>query len=141
MRQLFIAAALACSFQLSAQDEPGADLDAYFPQQITAKELKLACAASALTSTGRERRRYCSGFVSGVEEGLRVLQQQVGVAGLPGLCVPPQTSSRAFRDAYTSYAGRKGVDLGRPAALVVLEALGVAFPCPGTTPAPTASGQ
>ncbi len=133
MRTLLVAAALACSLQVAAQEQPE-DTDGYFPQQITAKELKLLCAASGLTSTGRERRRYCSGFVSGVEEGVRLLDRQQTGSGRPSLCIPPGTTSGAFGSAYIKYASRKDVDLERPAALVVLEALRATFPCPGAAP-------
>lgn len=130
MRTLFVATALVCSFQLSAQEQTP-DTDGYFPQQITAKELKILCAASALTSTGRERRRYCSGFVSGVEEGVRLLERQQTGSTRPSLCIPPGTTSRAFGNAYIKYVSRRDVNLDRPAALVVLEALQATFPCPG----------
>ena len=41
------------------------------PQQLSARGLLKACASSAMTGPGRERRRYCDGFVSGVEEAIR----------------------------------------------------------------------
>ena len=41
------------------------DADVVFPQRLSARELLYACNSSALTQMGRERRRYCAGFISG----------------------------------------------------------------------------
>ena len=46
----------------------------YFPKKLTAHQLLNLCAASSLTSGGRNRKRFCTGFVSGVEETLRLLR-------------------------------------------------------------------
>ena len=47
------------------------DMEARYPQQMSARNLLVTCASSSVTRIGRERRRYCAGFVSGVEEGVR----------------------------------------------------------------------
>ena len=104
--------------------------DRYFPQQMTAKELLRACASSSLTKRGRERQRYCHGFVSGVEEGVRLAQSRHRSDRSLALCVPPARTAREFADVYMRFAGRKGVDLDKPAALVVVEALRDAYACP-----------
>jgi hypothetical protein len=110
--------------------EPTVETDIYFPQRMTAKELLLACSSSTLTSTGRQRQRYCYGFVSGVEESLRLVGRETGRR----LCVPAQKSSRELAGAYIRYAARKNIDLGKPAAMVVVEALEAAFPCATSIP-------
>jgi hypothetical protein len=98
-----------------------------FPQRMTAKDLMLACASSSLTDVGRQRRRYCAGFVSGVEEGARILRaQQVSAAAI---CLPPRTSDSVLASAYTRYASKGGRELERPAAELVLEALSATYPC------------
>lgn len=89
------------------------------------------CASSALTAKGRSQRRYCDGFVSGVEEGMRLhkfahpANSDVDVA----FCVPAGTSSRALSEAFVRHATTKDVDLEQPAAAVVLEALQKRFAC------------
>jgi hypothetical protein len=102
-------------------DEPAA----VHPQQLSARDLLQACASSALTATGRERRRYCDGFVSGVEEGIRLGVQAPGM----NICVPPDISSRRLSEAYIRYAADHRNDLGRPAAVVVMDALRETYSC------------
>ncbi len=99
--------------------------DSYFPQQMTASDLKRACASSAITRTGRERRRYCRGFVSGVEEALRQFERQSGLT----VCITPGTSARTLAEAYLRYAAGKGFDPTLPAAASVVKGLRLAFPC------------
>lgn len=119
------ASLLACA--VSAQDQAGDNLN-YFPQQLSARDLLVHCASSSLTDRGRERQRYCAGFVSGVEEATRLLGTS---AGPPvRLCIPDRATARQFREAFVRHAGRRGADLERPAALVVVEALREAYPCP-----------
>jgi hypothetical protein len=101
-----------------------------FPQQISASELKFFCASSSLTGKGRLRRRYCEGFISGVEEGLRISQLQNASAAPALMCVPNGTSSRQMSEVFIRYASRKGVVLEQPAAAVVIEALRDAYACP-----------
>ena len=97
------------------------------PQQMSANDLLTACASSSLTDLGRRRREYCSGFVSGVEEGVRILQAQKNIEA--SVCAPKDVSAQALADVYRRYAARHRQQLDRPAAAVVLEALSKAFPC------------
>jgi hypothetical protein len=97
--------------------------ESFFPQQLTARELLTHCVSSSLTRRGREQQRYCRGFVSGVEEALRL-------STAAPLCVPPGEAARNIADAYIRYAGRRTTDLEKPAALIVVEALEDAYPCP-----------
>lgn len=101
------------------------------PQQMSARDLLLTCSASKLTSPGRERRRYCDGFVSGVEEGARIGSGQPGAR--PDICAPAEVTARRLAEAYVLYAADHRNDLERPAAAVVLDALREAYPCsPGS---------
>ena len=99
-----------------------------FPQRLTAHNLLTYCASSSLTELGRTRQRYCLGFISGVEETVRLplLSSQPFAQNI---CVPKGVSSRNLARAYTKYAGRKDSNLERPAAKVVVEALANAYPC------------
>lgn len=106
-----------------------ADSAVVYPQQMSAKDLLQTCAASKLTGVGRERRRYCYGFVSGVEEGARLLVGQSGLA--PSVCAPAEITARSLADIFVHYAAGHGSDLSRPAAGVVLNALSAAYPCGG----------
>ncbi len=104
-----------------------ADSAVVYPQQMSARDLLQTCAASKLTGLGRERRRYCDGFVSGVEEGARLL---IGQSGLrPSVCAPANITARSLADTFVKYAAGHGSDLSRPAAGVVLDALSAAYPC------------
>ena len=98
----------------------------FFPQKMTAKDLMFACASSYMTSKGRQRQKYCSGFISGVEESTRLLK---GLTIEPKICLPKGRTASQYTDIYTTYASRKTTDLSKPAALVVLEAFQDAFPC------------
>ncbi len=128
MKPLVLCIGLLTAINVSAQESPGKSED-YFPQQLSAKDLLYACASSALTSRGRERRRYCSGFISGVEEALRLLAQQSTSAEIEKPCLTKGMTARQYTDIYAKYAHQKSIDLDRPAALVVIEALQAAFPC------------
>jgi hypothetical protein len=101
----------------------------YFPQKLTAQQLLYYCASSALSSSGRNRQNYCSGFVSGVEESVRLLDTDGHAGNKKFICTPEGKLASDFREVYIRYASRKGTDLSRPAALVVLEALEAAYPC------------
>ena len=73
-----IFAFLVVIFPLVAAGEPQPEtMEPQFPQQQTAGDLLKACASSRLSNAGRERRRYCAGFVSGVEEANRLRQKSV----------------------------------------------------------------
>ena len=117
---LVLAASLA---QAAQPDESGT----WLPQKLTAQDLLYACAASSLTSQGRERQHYCRGFISGVEETIRYsgTEQSAGAA----FCFTPGMSARSYGDIFIRYASRKGVDTGRPAVAVVREAFEDAFSC------------
>ncbi|MGD8266031.1 MAG: Rap1a/Tai family immunity protein [Chromatiales bacterium] len=122
---VFTSIMLAISATLAAQE--GEEMEPQFPQQQSAGDLLRACASSRLTSTGRERRRYCAGFVSGVEEAIRLL----GPQGKPGIriCTPPDVTASALAKAFVKYGARHEGDLRDPAASVVQDALASAYPC------------
>ena len=101
--------------------------DDVFPQQMTASDLKRTCASSTITRTGRERLRYCRGFVSGVEEAVRQFESTGGAR--PSVCITPGTSARALAEAYLRYAAGKDFDPMLPAAASVIKGLRRAFPC------------
>jgi hypothetical protein len=109
------------------QQETGIDAPVR-PQALDAQRLLQACAASSLTAKGREQRRYCAGFVSGVEESVRLLGPSVA-AGTVTVCAPPDVTARMLAEAYVTYASRNIDALSGPAARVVLDALGKAYPC------------
>jgi len=96
---------------------------------MSAKELMVLCASSSLTAKGRIRRRYCDGFVSGIEEGLRVNSLQFPSQMPKSICVPAGINSRSMSEAFVKYASKKGVALEQPAAAVVIEALSKSFAC------------
>ena len=100
-----------------------------FPQKQNAGDLLRACAASRLTSTGRVRRRYCAGFISGVEEAVRLLQRHGKIERR--VCTPPDISAAALADVYVKYGATHKGELPDPAAEVVLHALVDAYPCAG----------
>lgn len=108
---------------------PPADPEVVFPQQLNARDLLYACNASAITAVGRERRRYCAGFISGVEEAARLLPNRLGDSGSSSICLPANVSSRQLADMYSRYAAQHESILEQPAAQVALDALAGAFPC------------
>jgi hypothetical protein len=107
------------------------DPEAVFPQRLSARDLLYACNASAITQVGRERRRYCAGFISGVEEAARLFPNSLGDGGSSTICLPADVSSRQLADLYTRYAGQHKSLLEQPAAQVAVDALASAYPCPG----------
>lgn len=113
----------------AATDAEATDAETYFPQQLTAEDLLFTCAASSLTRVGRERRSYCAGFVSGVEETMRLRQQQLSPETDSGVCVPAGTTARNLADVFIRYASQRKADLTQPAASLVITALQDAFPC------------
>lgn len=100
-----------------------------FPQQLTAQTLLVYCASSSLTAVGRNRQRYCWGFISGVEETLRLRLNASGQPAPPTICVPEDVSSRTLAQGYIQYAGRRGINLAPPAAQMVIKALVNTYPC------------
>mgnify|MGYP001545127569 CR=1 len=111
-------------------EEGVGDAQSFFPQQLTAQQLLTFCASSSMTDRGRQQRRYCSGFVSGVEEALRLSVSGSSAAVAERICIPDQESARSMADAYIRYAGNRAADLTKPAALIVVEALKSSYPCP-----------
>ena len=130
MRLAFLALCSTLLLPLSASGSPD-DGEEVFPQQMNARKLMTFCASSALTAKGRSQRRYCDGFVSGVEEGMRLhnfthpANSDVDIA----FCVPAGKSSRALSEAFVRHATTQDVNLEQPAAAVVLEALQRRFSC------------
>jgi hypothetical protein len=100
-----------------------------FPQQLTASDLLTYCSSSSMTDLGRTRQRYCWGFVSGVEETVRLPLRTTMQPIASTICVPKGVSSRSMGRAYSQYAARRGANLARPAVEVVIEALSNAYPC------------
>ena len=103
---------------------------AIFPQQLTAHDLLTYCSSSSLTALGRQRQGYCWGFISGVEETIRLKLHASAQSVALNICVPTDVSSRNLAKAYIKYAGRRGTDLSRPAAQIAIEALSNAYSCP-----------
>jgi len=103
------------------------DTGTWLPQKLTAQDLLYACAASSLTSKGREQQRYCRGFISGVEETIRYYG--TGDSAVAAFCFPQGMTARNYGDVFIKYASRKGADTGRPAVVVVREAFEDAFSC------------
>jgi hypothetical protein len=112
-------------------EQDAADADIVFPQRLSARELLYACNASAITQVGRERRRYCAGFISGAEEAARLLKAGRGGGGSASICLPVEVSSRRLADIFSRYAAQHETMLEKPAAELALDALTSAFPCPG----------
>lgn len=100
-----------------------------FPQQLTADNLLTYCSSSTLTDLGRKRQRYCWGFISGVEETLRLPIHASSPPVTMKICVPDGVSSRSLAKAYIQYAVSRGTNLARPAAQIVVEALSNSYPC------------
>ena len=104
-------------------------MEPQFPQKQNAGDLLRVCVASRLTKTGRVRSRYCAGFVSGVEEAVRLLQRHGKIERR--VCTPPDISAAALADVYVKYGTSHKGELPDPAAEVVLHALVDAYPCAG----------
>lgn len=127
LRLLLLSALLATGTAVA--NEPSAAPDVYFPQRHDARELLLLCSSSAMTDRGRQRQRYCAGFLSGVEETVRLAM--LSNASPPGrICPPPHITARGLADAFVRFASRHQADLQRPAVQVAVAALQEAFPCP-----------
>lgn len=125
---LFVAALLAPISVMDSQAQETA-MEPQFPQQQNAGDLLRVCAASRLSATGRERLRYCAGFVSGVEEAVRLLQRDGHIGHR--VCTPSDVRASALADVYVKFAANHKGELPDPAAEVVLHALVDAYPCPG----------
>lgn len=113
---------------VAGAEEQVRDEESYFPQQMTAKELLNACASSTMTNRGRKSRKFCEGFISGVEETLRLQSIQQSSSDSKLLCVHKGKSASNFADMYIGYASKR-TPLDAPAASIVIEALQSAYPC------------
>ncbi|MBT8120848.1 MAG: hypothetical protein KJN89_14125 [Gammaproteobacteria bacterium] len=100
-----------------------------FPQQLTARDLLTYCSSSSLTDLGRKRQSYCSGFISGVEETIRLPSHASSQAVAMKICVPEGVTSRSLAKAYTQHARRSDTNLAQPAAQIVVEALSKSYQC------------
>jgi hypothetical protein len=87
-----------------ASNAQGTALDAEtdYPQRVRAGTLLSTCDSGAMTAEDRERRRYCAAFISGVEEGVRLVEQARGMK--PTVCPSAWVTSPSMVDAYMSYA-------------------------------------
>jgi|SRR5210317_868681 hypothetical protein len=128
MRSALIALCSTLLFPLPGTASTSDD-ETVFPQQMNAGKLMTYCASSALTARGRTQRRYCDGFVSGIEEVMRLYKFTFTAESNVAVCVPAGTSSRTLSQAFVQHATSQGVDLDQPAAAVVLEALQHSFAC------------
>ena len=128
MRSALIALCSTLLFPLPGTASTSDD-ETVFPQQMNAGKLMTYCASSALTARGRTQRRYCDGFVSGIEEVMRLYKVTFTAESNVAVCVPAGTSSRTLSQAFVQHATSQGVDLDQPAAAVVLEALQHRFAC------------
>lgn len=104
------------------------NVDSVLPRHLTARDLLYACNASALSAVGRGRRQYCAGFVSGVEEALRLVED---APPQRSMCLPASVSARRLADVYSRFASQRGTRLDEPAAKLARDALAEAYPCPG----------
>lgn len=118
---------LACWTTVAQADSK--DSQPIFPQQLTAQDLLTYCSSSSLTSVGRQRQRYCWGFISGVEETIRLTLRASGQSEALKICAPKGASSRKLAKAYTKYAGHRDADLTLPAAQIAIKALANAYAC------------
>ena len=123
----------ACLMLLWAGQALAADRHAesgdVFPERMNAHQLLTACNASSITSSGRQNRYYCDGFVSGVEEAVRLYQPVSSTLPYVRICMPASVSTRELRNILTRYATRYKSELGKPAARFTFNALQWAYPC------------
>ena len=127
MRSLLIAVAMLVAVSATAETETE-QAQPEFPQQQTARDLLTACASSTISNLGRARRKYCAGFVSGVEEAIRFKSQLLGAD--TRICPASGITAQQFADAYIKYANTHPKELDKPAVEVVFAALKQAYPCP-----------
>lgn len=131
MKSLFIAIAIAIAMLMLMDANAQVATEEMlpeFPQQQTARDLLTACASSSISNLGRARRKYCAGFVSGVEEAIRFKSQLLGADSR--ICPSTGITAQQFADAYIRYANANAKELDKPAVEVVFDALKQAFPCP-----------
>jgi Rap1a immunity proteins len=125
-KRLFVLILLWLPLLVIAHEEV-AEEEIRFPQQMSARDLQQACASSTLGNTGRQRRRYCAGFISGVEEGVRILHMQHMLE--MSICLPEKASSRTLTNIFLKHTMDNPEQLGKPAAQIVIDALTQAYPC------------
>ncbi len=129
MKGLLLAVSMLLLLVLNAVAETDTDqVIPEFPQQQTARDLLTACASSTISNLGRARRKYCAGFVSGVEEAIRFKSQLLGAE--IRICPASGITAQQFAEAYLKYANTHPRELDKPAVEVVFNALKRAFPCP-----------
>ena len=128
MMNPFVVLVLLGAPLLVAAEEAAVDEENQFPQQMSARDLQRSCASSNLSGAGRQQRRYCTGFISGVEEGVRTLQNQHMLE--MSICLPEKVSGRSLTSAFLKYASNHPKQLEQPASQVVIDALSQAYPCP-----------
>jgi L-rhamnose isomerase len=126
IKRLFVLILLAIPLSVTAE-ETAVEEEFVFPQQMSALDLQRACASSSLSDAGRQRRRYCGGFISGVEEGVRVLHQQHMLE--MSICLPEKVSGRALKNVFLKHTTDNPGQLEKPAAQVVIDALSQTYPC------------
>jgi len=120
---LWVLAAPVISAEESDAPEP------VFPQKLTASQLLVSCAASSMSATGRLRQKYCEGFLSGLEEGVRVHSLISKQEVAPSLCVPPDVSARQLRSAFVRNSANMTLSREKPAAMFAMKVLQHSFPC------------
>jgi len=128
VKTLLLTVVLIAFASTSFADQP-TDQDIIFPQKLTAEDLMYSCSSSYLTITGRLNRKYCFGFISGVEESVRLHDQLFKSKNGQKICLPKGQNAKQYAKIYTQYASKQTTDLNKPAALVVIEAFKNAFPC------------
>ncbi len=130
-RHLTLIALSLAPLLAAGQAPPAEETKLEFPQQQNAGDMLFACASSRLSRVGRERRRYCAGFVSGVEETVRLMQMDDPMrdSASTRICTPENISAGELAEAFIHYGANHEGELPDPAALVVLHALQAAYPC------------
>jgi len=97
MRSLVIAVTMLIVIDANAQGETIQKISE-FPQQQTARDLLTACASSSISNLGRARRKYCAGFISGVEEAIRYKSQLLETENR--ICPITDITSQQLADAF-----------------------------------------
>jgi hypothetical protein len=128
MRTLLLMLLWVLAAPVMSAEESGAS-DIVFPQKLTASQLLVSCASSSMSATGRLRQRYCEGFLSGLEEGVRVHSLIAKQEVAPSLCVPPDVSARQLRAAFVRNSAKMTLSKEKPAAMFAMKVLQSSFPC------------
>lgn len=128
MRTLFLVLLCMIAIPIPAAEERVAS-DTIFPQKLTAGELQVFCAASVMSKTGRQRQRYCEGFLSGIEEGVRVLGLISKMETAPSLCMPADVSAWQMRSTFVKNSAAMKPAKNKPSAMFAIEVLEKSYPC------------